>query len=131
MTVDGFTPVETSMYFLEKSPKYDMEKPYSLRFPPGDDIAQSNVLREEHRIRVDSMRGRNDLALETSGFEVMPFTSPLSYQDFENPDKIAHDLLPALCRNLKAHLGARHVVAIDFSVSHSSSLQSCHPVCCQ
>lgn len=119
MAMDGFIAVETSMYFLEKSSKYDAEKPYSLRFPPGDDLAQSNILTEEHRIRVDSMRGRNDLALETSGFEVMSFTSHLTYRDFENPDKIAHGLLPAMCRKLKEHLKARHVVAIDFSVSHS------------
>ena len=119
MAVDGFDSVETSMYFLDKSPKYDTEKPYSLRFPPGPDLAQSNVLREEHTIRVDSMRDRDSLTLETSGFEVMPFPSPLSYEDFEDSDKIAHVFLPALCHKIKAHLLAQHVVALDFSVSNN------------
>ncbi|KAI1456284.1 hypothetical protein F4805DRAFT_233817 [Annulohypoxylon moriforme] len=108
--------LEASMYFLEKAPKYETEKPYSLRFPPGENLAQSNILREEHLVRVDSMRGKDDLALETSGFEVMPFTSPLSYRDFDDVDKITGVLLPAFCEKLKEHLGAKEVVALDHAV---------------
>ncbi|AEO67444.1 uncharacterized protein THITE_2088932 [Thermothielavioides terrestris NRRL 8126] len=108
--------VHATMYFLQRSSIYDEEKPYSLRFPPGDGLAQSNILREAHLIQVASMRGRSDLRLETCGFEVMAFSSPLSYEDYEDANKIAHVLLPALCRKLKQHLSAQHVVALDFSV---------------
>ncbi|XDG08251.1 hypothetical protein ABKA04_007866 [Annulohypoxylon sp. FPYF3050] len=114
--MDNFNPVDVSMYFLKKAPKYDKEKPYSLRFPPGDNLAQSNILREERMIRVDSMRGKDNLTLETSGFEVMPFSSPICYEDFENSDKITQVLLPALCQKLKSHLNAQHVIALDFSI---------------
>ncbi|KAH6624107.1 hypothetical protein B0J18DRAFT_427297 [Chaetomium sp. MPI-SDFR-AT-0129] len=108
--------VHAPMYFLQSSPIYETVKPYSLRFPPGDGLEQSNVLSESHLIQVDSMRDRPELKLETCGFEVMPFDSPLSYEDFADGHKIAHVLLPAMCRRLKEHLSARHVVALDFSV---------------
>ncbi|KAK1775514.1 hypothetical protein QBC45DRAFT_421917 [Copromyces sp. CBS 386.78] len=117
MTVNSLQqPVDASMHFLQRSSKYDTEKPYSLRFPAPEGLAHSNVLSEEHQIQVESMRDRDDLTLETSSFELMPFKSPLSYEDFESKEKIEQGLLPALCQRLKSHLNAEHVIALDHSV---------------
>lgn len=116
MTVNILEPVDASMHFLQRSSKYDSEKPYSLRFPAPEGLAHSNVLSEEHQIQVKSMRNRNDLTLETCSFELMPFRSPLRYEDFEDKEKIEQVLLPALCQKLKSHLNAEHVIALDHSV---------------
>ncbi|KAI0483544.1 hypothetical protein F4859DRAFT_473227 [Xylaria cf. heliscus] len=109
-------PLEAGMYFLQRSSLYDAEKPYSLRFPAGESLAHTNVISERHLIQVRSMRDQGDLTLEKSGFEILPFTSPLTYKDFESADKIVHVLLPAFCQKLKKHFKAQHVVALDFSV---------------
>ncbi|KAI0190347.1 hypothetical protein F4808DRAFT_453878 [Astrocystis sublimbata] len=104
------------MYFLQRSSLYDKEKPYSLRFPAGENLAHTNVFSEKHMLQVRSMRDREDLTLEDSGFEVLPLTSPLTYKDFESPDKIANVFMPAVCQSLKKHLQAQHVVGLDFVV---------------
>ncbi|KAF5011182.1 hypothetical protein FDECE_2668 [Fusarium decemcellulare] len=113
--------VETSMHFLSPSPTYTVEKPYSLRFPPTGDLAQSNVIRERHSIQVSTMRGNPDLVLEKCGFELLPFPSPLSYDDFAEPMNITAKFLPQLGTEIKQLLSARHVVPIDFSVRRRHS----------
>ncbi|KAJ3541339.1 hypothetical protein NM208_g4656 [Fusarium decemcellulare] len=108
--------IETSMHFLSPSPTYTQEKPYSLRYPPPRNLAQSNVLRERHSIRLANMRGNPSLVLEQCGFELLPFPSPLSYEDFAEPLNITAKFLPQLGAEIKQLLGAHHVVPIDFSV---------------
>ncbi|KAF4450028.1 tetratricopeptide repeat domain-containing protein [Fusarium austroafricanum] len=113
--MDNQSYIETFFYFLQASPKYKTEKPYSLRFPPGGDLAQSNVLREKHKIQISGMRGKADLTLENCGFEILNFLSPLTYEDFVDPMNITIRFLPDLGIRLKQLFGAHHVVPIDFS----------------
>jgi hypothetical protein len=109
--------VEAFMHFLRRSPKYETEKPYSVRFPLGDGLEQSNILRDKCLLQINTMRGRHDLTLEECGFEVMRFSSALSYEDFDDPESISGVYLPEVCKKLKQHLSAAHVIPIDFAVS--------------
>ncbi|KAJ5697886.1 hypothetical protein N7488_011570 [Penicillium malachiteum] len=108
--------VEASMYFLQRDPKYDNEKPYSLRFSPGNSLARSNILRERHEIKVHNMRDVPDLGIDDYGFEILPFSSTLTYSDFATEGNITGRFLPEMARKLRDHLKAAYFVPIDFVV---------------
>ncbi|KAF5686955.1 methyltransferase [Fusarium circinatum] len=105
--------VKTSMHFLQRSPKYETEKPYSLRFPPPRDLAHSNILREKHDIQVHSMRDVAGLTLEEAGLQLTTFLSSLAYEDFADGTKRIKTFLPELASHIKDLLGAAFALPID------------------
>lgn len=48
--------VEASVHFLARDEVFEIEKPYSLRFPPGGDLPQSNIKREKFKVVMNDMR---------------------------------------------------------------------------
>ncbi|KAK8045567.1 hypothetical protein PG993_005591 [Apiospora rasikravindrae] len=111
--------VISDMHYLEKHEVYEREKPYSLRFPPPNGISQlpqSNVRRDRHQIQFRSMRGMKDLRLDNCGFELLRSSCPISYQDFEDSQKIQDTYLANLANDLKRALKAKLIIPLDFSV---------------
>lgn len=104
--------VKTSMHFLQRSPKYETEKPYSLRFPPPGDLAHSNILREKQDIQVHSMREVAGLNLEEAGFELTTFVTSLTYEDFADGAKRIKTFVPELVNHIKDLLDAAFVLPI-------------------
>jgi len=62
------------MHFLARDPRYQHEKPYTLRYAPSpeDDFPQSNIERIEHELRFHDLRSYPDLKYEQCGFTIAP-----------------------------------------------------------
>ncbi|KAK8068767.1 CMCJ-like methyltransferase [Apiospora phragmitis] len=90
MTVANQHSLVSDIHYLENHKLYETEKPYSLRFPPNGipQLPQSNVRRDRHQIQLRSIRENTDLRLDSCGFELLLFPCALSYQDFEDRQKI-------------------------------------------
>lgn len=118
MAVVNGQNVVSDMHYLEPNDVYEREKPYSLRFPPSGipNLPQSNVRRERHRVQFRSMRDTSNLRLDTCGFELLWSPCPISYEDFDDQQKIQDTYLVDLSNHLKRTLGAKFVIPLDFCV---------------
>lgn len=86
--------VLASMYFLVKDKLYDTVKPYNLRYSPGVEFPKTNIKREIRVVTVRDIRGFEKMfSLDRNGFEVVKFTSKLTYEDFTDPIKVEETYL--------------------------------------
>ena len=108
----------SKMYFLARRPKYAKEKPYSMRYYPGDIVPQSNVEREEHTILFTDIRHHLDnCSLDRKGFELMLVDTSMAYEDFADNEMVRNIYIREVESTLKERLGATHVIGLDFAVS--------------
>lgn len=109
--------IESDMYFLENDPIYGEEKPYSMRFYPGDVCPQSNIKRSKQRVVFNDMRTQESkMQLDECGFEVLPMRSHMEYEDFGDRIKIENVYLKELAEAIKQRLGATYVHVIEHTV---------------
>jgi hypothetical protein len=110
--------LQTSMYFLAANDLYLRQKPYSLRFEPKQPFLQSNIRTEKHEdIVIEDIRGReNDFDFNANGFAVMPFTSQMAYDDFDDKQKLIELYLKEVADKLRNFLGALHVQIFEHTV---------------
>ena len=115
--VDANT-VNTSMYFLKPQDLYSTEKPYSLRFVPPEGFARSNIALEKHEdLEIRDIRPHvNELLFQKHGFKIMPLETSLSYDDFDNEDKLVEVYLREVADKLRDELGAKHVHIFEHTV---------------
>ena len=115
--------LEADLYFLARNPRYNHEKPYSMRYPPHISIDQSNILHERHTISIHNMRPHlEDLDFNECGFGLMSLESQMSYEDFKDQSKIHTVYLEELKQALKKDLGASHVYISDHVVREDSAI---------
>ncbi|KAK7932513.1 hypothetical protein PG985_003225 [Apiospora marii] len=62
------------------------------------------------------MREMPNLRLDTCGFELLWSPCPISYEDFDDQQKIRDTYLANLSKSLKSTLGAKFVIPLDFCV---------------
>jgi hypothetical protein len=105
------------MHFLARDKLFEIEKPYSLRFPPYEDLPQSNIKREKFKVVINNMRKGELPTLEQKGFQIMDMESSMHYSDFEDEEQIKSLYLPEVEAALLKELNGRHVHVIDFAVS--------------
>jgi hypothetical protein len=104
------------VHFLARDKLFEIEKPYSLRFPPDGDLPQSNIKREKFRVVMNDMRKGEPPTLEQNGFQIMDMESAMHYPDFDDEERIKSLYLPEVEAALLKELGARHVHVMDFAV---------------
>jgi hypothetical protein len=104
------------VHFLARDKLFEIEKPYSLRFPPDGDLPQSNIKREKFRVVVNDLRKGEPPALEQNGFQIMNMESAMRYSDFDDEERIKSLYLPEVEAALLKELGARRVHVMDFAV---------------
>ncbi|KAK1505716.1 methyltransferase CmcJ [Colletotrichum abscissum] len=77
------------LHFLARNPKYEYEKPYTLRYIPSpkDGLSQSNIDRVQHEVKFNDLRLRS-LDYSECGFTVTDCSSTLQYDDYADTDKI-------------------------------------------
>src|ERR1700750_1613222 len=82
--------VETELWFLQREDKHEAEKPYKLRYDPGEDVPRSNCTNElVHQITVHDIRGREgDFTIEREGFTVSRLVTKLTPEEFDDDKKI-------------------------------------------
>jgi hypothetical protein len=109
--------VEANVHFLARDKLFEIEKPYSLRFPPEGDLPQSNIKREKFRVVMNDMRKKGEApTLQQNGFQIMHMESDMRYADFDDEERIKSLYLPEVESALLKELGARHVHVMDFAV---------------
>ncbi|KAL6691219.1 hypothetical protein J3F84DRAFT_397748 [Trichoderma pleuroticola] len=106
------------MYYLDRSPLYDTEKPYSMRYLPEEDIPQSNYVKVKHPISVMSMRapGAGPFLIDECGFQLIELHSSLTYDEFWDNERVQNVYIEEVKETLKRELGAKHVHVLDYAV---------------
>lgn len=114
--------VLTDLIFLKPDPKYDHEKPYRLRYDPGDAIPRTNCETDVQKgIIVHDIRGREaEYTLNRNGFQVVRLDSKLTPDDFHDRAKVKAVYYQELKDLLKRTLGAKRVEVLEHGVSSHS-----------
>ncbi len=105
--------------FLSRLELYQTVKPYGLRYPPPDDLPQTNIVGCKYAVQVIDGRLR-DIAFSDCGFCLCPFSTAMAYEAFSDPMKIKDIYCAEIVTAVKERLGASHVRVIDYSVGDAS-----------
>ena len=110
--------VTTSMLFLFRDPRYESEKPYTLRFTPSNHFPRTNLnIESRDNLIINDIRGREgEYTLERNGFTIMPLDSKLSYKDFEDEEKVVDVYLREVADGARSALGAKKVLVLEHIV---------------
>jgi len=113
---DQDASITASLYFLARRPIYDSEKPFTLRYDPGNSLPASNVESEEHEVEIRNMR-LHEFSYEKCGFQWCRVSSSMEYSDYSDDNIIQQKHFPEVKACLKKALGASLVEIIDLAVS--------------
>jgi hypothetical protein len=118
MTTSG--DVLTDLIFLKPDTKYLHEKPYRLRYDPGDAIPRTNCETQvQTGVIVHDIRGSEaEYSLERNGFQVAQLMSKLAPEDFHIREKVKSVYYQELKQLLKKTFGASRVEVLEHGVSH-------------
>ena len=109
-----------SFFFLPRSPHWQKEKPYTLKFQAAKDFPVTSEQRVEVKdILVKDIRGQeSSFSLEKNGFAVMQLGElDMTYEDFSNDAKLNSVYLKAVAKELQTYLGASRVQIFDVLVT--------------
>jgi hypothetical protein len=110
--------IESTMYYLENIPLYETEKPYTMRYLPGEEIPQSNFQKCEKPVTIINMR-RSDVGpfkFDECGFELIELHSKMSYDDYWDNEKIQKVYIQEVRDAIKKAIGATFVWVLDYAV---------------
>jgi hypothetical protein len=111
---DQGSSVTVELHFLARSDEYNETKPYSMRFAPNNGIPQSIIKNERRMIKVRDLRTcQEELNFQSCGFGIMPFTTRMRYEDFEDSDAIRSTYMEELKTKLEDVFHASYVYVID------------------
>ena len=120
-------PLQTQVYFLKRSPLYNEEKPYSLRFTPPSGFPRANIVLECHDITIEDTRAtKDDLSLEKNGFAIMNLDTTMEYDQFDDEQIVKDTYLRELSDALRVYLKASHVQVFEHTVSPGQSDDTLH-----
>lgn len=105
--------------FLARINLYEKVKPYGLRLPPPEGLAQSNIEGHMQLVNVRNARLHDqEISFDCRGFCLAPFSTSMKYTDFEEPLKVKDVYCAEVAEAVKAGVaGAHHTRVIDFSAS--------------
>jgi hypothetical protein len=102
--------------FLAKDPLYRATKPYGLTYASAR-VPRSNVLRESHEVAIHDLRQKeSELTFEKNGIAVLDAQSTMSYEDFEDRDKVVNCFCTEVAAILLDYMAAEHVEIFDYNV---------------
>jgi len=109
--------VVANIDFLARDVLYDKQKPYRMKFVPPSGLPWSNIKTEIQPQRIEDIRGREkEFSLSTTGFSLEKFDSDMTYEDFDNEDKIVQTYLPNVARLLRSMLNPSRIQIFEFLV---------------
>lgn len=114
--------ISTSMYFLPRDSKFDIEKPYTCRYDPEGLFESSNIKPERADVEIQDMRPILDrISYAEQGFQVATLENgSMSYEDFDDNHKISDIHIPEVQQVLLDTLGASRIYMVEFDVNHLS-----------
>jgi hypothetical protein len=112
-------PVQSELTFLQKSPLWDLEKPYRLRYMPFGDIPRTNILLETFGVSLYDIRPSiANLSLDVNGYEIHHLDSRLGYADFFDYEKVHSVYMKEVQELVKEVCRAKHAHTLDYEVTH-------------
>ncbi|KAK5995288.1 Fe(II)/2-oxoglutarate-dependent dioxygenase nvfI-like protein [Cladobotryum mycophilum] len=110
--------IASSMYYLDRAHLQHVEKPYSMRYLPEEDIPQTNYMKVKHPILVKSMRepGAGPFHIDECGFQIIDLHSSLTYDEFWDNERVQQVYVEEVKEALKRELGAKYVHVLDYAV---------------
>jgi hypothetical protein len=117
MSLEQAQQAPGSLCYLKPSSTYKTEKPYFVRFPIDNipEATQTNLAFDYYKVDISDIRGA-DVDLDTHGFQLAPFHSRFSYDDFANFDKIQSEYFGEVAGFLKQQLGVSFVNVYDCTI---------------
>ncbi len=107
--------VSVDLNYLTPLDIYHLERPYLSRLPFIDELKRSNVVIQNHSVKMFDVSGHEDLFnLEDSGFE---FTKAPVAMDSWTDSTVCSDYLPKLAEWLQEHLNCLRVFIYAYNVS--------------
>ncbi|QKX62998.1 uncharacterized protein TRUGW13939_10166 [Talaromyces rugulosus] len=113
--------VHAALGFLPNEELFQHERPYSLKFEPPEGLRRTNIQAEYRENIIEDIRGHeDDFNMEKNGFALVPFHTKMTYEDFENEDKILairkqHEAFPIATGGTYEHNQPTTMVHIDIS----------------
>jgi hypothetical protein len=105
------------MYFLAHNSLYKEVKPHRFKYAPPAGLSETNIHVEEHEVSIHDVRQHGQaLDLQKDGFALIPMTSAMTYEDFEDEKKIKEIYLKELAEGLKTSLNASRVQRFEHLV---------------
>ena len=110
--------VRTSLIFLKPDEKHQHEKPYRLRYDPGEAIPRTNCeTQEQTNILVHDIRGAEEnFTLDTHGFQVLKLESALLPEEFYDRERVKGVYYEELKELLKKTFGAERAEVLEHGV---------------
>lgn len=125
--------ITASLKFLERSPLYEKEKPYTIdhSIPVWEaDIERTNIRTNAHEVVITDIRGKEDqFTFDANGFAIIEMESEMTYEDFQDRNKVeavfceemASSLLQyfndaAAIRVFDIEVRADHITAVGLSL---------------
>lgn len=117
------TAIRASIHFLRKNAIYEQERPYLLRYLPGNqDWPQSNVELEVKQVLLQDLRHLPaPLDFERCGIQITKIDTPMRYEDFWDQLKVEQTYLESVRLHVRQALGATEVFVIPHIVETLST----------
>jgi hypothetical protein len=117
------TFVSSTVNFLAEDELYNHEKPYVLKFNPPHDLPRTNHKIETRELCIQDIRGyERDFCFPKCGFALTPLNSQLTYDDFDDDEKVRAVHFKEVAQALQKLLGAFRVQIFEHIVSHSKAV---------
>ncbi|KAJ5363980.1 uncharacterized protein N7496_009693 [Penicillium cataractarum] len=103
--------------FLARDVLYDKQKPYRMKFVPPSGFPWSNIKTNIQPQKIEDIRGREkDFSLGANGFSLETLDSGMTYEDFDDEDKIVQTYLPNVAKLLRSMLNPSRIQIFEFLV---------------
>jgi hypothetical protein len=95
-------PIETEVYYLERDPKHEHEKPYLLNYDAEGVIPRTNTVNEPKTVLVHNFRNlRSSCNLKEHGFTLIKLPAGLDAIDFDDERMVRELYYPAALKILR------------------------------
>ncbi|KAF1815307.1 putative CmcJ-like methyltransferase [Eremomyces bilateralis CBS 781.70] len=120
MATEAIVPLNvlTELTFLEPDIIFQSEKPYRLRYDPGDEIPRTNCKSQvQSNILIHDIRGReSSFSLDNNGFEILTLDSKLGPEDFYDREKVQAVYYKELQQLLRDRFGPKRVEILEHGI---------------
>jgi len=115
----GSKDLRATLHFLANDPLYKTVKPYTLHRSYTSSIPYDNFIDETvDNVAIQDLRGiESSFSFEENGFGVLEMPSAMSYDDFNDREKIEDIYCKEVGDALIKYMGASSVQIFDFAVS--------------
>lgn len=118
-------PVQAELKYLVMDPKYESEKPYSIRYDTGGAFSNTNMENESKSIAIrDFSSLQNSQSFEEYGFSTTKIDCNLATADFYDEKKVNEIYYPAIDKLLRQSFpDAMEINILEHGVSISRFTQ--------